>query len=71
LLEVDMEYDAQSVDQFCSANNISRASFYNLLKRGKGPRLMKVGGRTLISREASLDWRRRMEEETTAGGVAA
>ncbi len=52
---------AYGVDEFCAAHGISRAKFYDLLKIGKGPRVMKVGTRTLISREAAADWRREME----------
>jgi hypothetical protein len=55
-----------SIDEFCTAHRISRASFYNYVKAGHGPRLMKVGGRTLISVEAAADWRRGMEAKTVA-----
>jgi len=50
--------DTYSVEQFCTSHNISRASFYQLLKDGKGPAIMKVGRRTLISREAAAAWRK-------------
>ena len=58
--------DAQSrvanhVDGFCHEHGISRAHFYNLLRPGDGPAIMKVGRRTLISAEAAAEWRRRME----------
>ena len=43
-------------------NGISRAMFYKLLKAGTGPKIMKVGERTLISSEAAAEWRRRMEQ---------
>lgn len=52
---------ATHVDAFCRDHGISRAHFYNLLKRGDGPAVMKVGRRTLISAEAATEWRRRME----------
>ncbi len=55
---------AQSVDEFCEDNDISRAFFYNLVKCKKGPRIMKLGKRTLISRESGADWRRQIEQET-------
>lgn len=55
---------ASTVPQFCDEHNISRTHFYALLKEGKGPRLMRVGRRTLISQEAAADWRQRMEAET-------
>ncbi len=49
--------DALTVLDFCQANRISRASYYNLRKRGHGPREMKAGRRTLISPDALEDWR--------------
>ncbi len=52
---------ALSVDQFCEAHHISRAYFYTLMKRGEGPRIMKVGKRRLISVEAAAAWRRARE----------
>ena len=52
---------AQSVDEFCKANSISASMFYKLAKAGKGPRIMKVGRRTLISSEAANEWRKQME----------
>jgi predicted DNA-binding transcriptional regulator AlpA len=55
---------AFSVDEFCAAHGISRAMFYKICSNGKGPRLMAVGARTLISLEAAADWRRQCE-----GGV--
>ena len=56
---------AYTVPQFCDGFNVSRTHFYALLKEGKGPRLMKVGRRTLISAQAAADWCKRMEEETS------
>ena len=53
-----------SVKEFCTEHGISRALFYNLLKRGLGPRTAKLGSRTLISAEAALEWRQRMEAAT-------
>jgi len=56
-----MEKDAFSVVEFCKRHSISRSGFYLSLKNGTGPRTMKVGTRTLISREACADWRRQRE----------
>jgi hypothetical protein len=56
-----MTIEANSVCSFCTAHGISRATFYNLKKRGEGPTIMKVGKRTLISEEAAKtgggEWR--------------
>jgi len=53
-----------TVKQFCAAHSISRSFFYKLSQQGRGPRLSKVGARTLISAEAAADWRRGMEQAT-------
>lgn len=53
--------DAYSVDEFCMLFGIGRTFFYDLLKNNKGPQLMKVGRRTLISRNAADHWRKSME----------
>ena len=53
--------DAYDVDEFASRHRISRATVYNLWKRGLGPKYMQVGSRRLISREAAAAWRRQME----------
>jgi hypothetical protein len=56
--------DAYGINGFCAAHNISRATFYNLLRAGEAPRLMRVGTRVLISREAAADWRHEREAAT-------
>lgn len=52
----------QSVNEFCKTNSISRSLFYKLQRQGNGPKVMKVGRRTLITPEASQEWRKRMQE---------
>jgi excisionase family DNA binding protein len=54
--------EAYGIASFCIAHNISRSTFYNLVKDGKAPRLMRVGTRVLISREAAKAWRREREK---------
>src|SRR5260370_32910136 len=34
---------AYTVQEFCEAFRLSRATFYNLVRRGEGPRLLRVG----------------------------
>jgi hypothetical protein len=60
---------AFSVDEFLVRNRISRGLFYKKLKQGRGPRIMKVGGRKLISADAERDWHRSLEAQ--AAGAAA
>ncbi len=59
---------AFSVAEFCREHGISRGLFYNMLREGRGPAVIKAGRRTLISREAAEQWRRRMEGATQLGG---
>ena len=58
-----------TVNEFCDEHRVSRTLFYWLIKEGKGPRLMKLGRRTLISAEAANDWRRQVESSTAAGSA--
>jgi hypothetical protein len=48
---------AFSVEEFCKAHGISIGFFYTLLKDKRGPEIMKLGTRTLISAEAAARWR--------------
>jgi predicted DNA-binding transcriptional regulator AlpA len=48
---------AYSVDAFCRAHSLSRSKFYEMLRSGEGPRVMKCGVKTLVSVEAARDWR--------------
>lgn len=58
------EQQAYGVQQFCDAHDICRATFYNLVKEGRAPAVMKIGKRTLISVEAAREWRERLTSET-------
>jgi predicted DNA-binding transcriptional regulator AlpA len=55
------EQDAMSIGEFCQRYGISRSSFYLLKKASEAPRLMQVGDRVLISKEAAAEWRRERE----------
>jgi hypothetical protein len=52
---------AYSIQEFCDAHSISRATYYNLRKAGKGPIEMEVNARKLISIESASAWRKQME----------
>jgi len=58
-----MEPVAYSIDEFCKAHRISRAMFYKLDHQGLSPRVMRVGTRSIISKEAAADWRRERESD--------
>ena len=51
-----------SIPEFCAQHGISRSLLYKLLQQGKGPRIIKVGKRTLITNEAAEEWRRSREK---------
>lgn len=62
---------AYTIAEFCAEHRVSRTHLYMMVKAGKGPRLMKLGRRVLISVEAAADWRRAVEAETTKEILAA
>lgn len=61
---------AYSINGFCHAYGISRPMFYKLRKQGRGPKIMKIGDRTLISVEAADTWRKEMEGSSTGDEAA-
>ncbi len=65
-MQVPTDKKAFSINEFCEQHGICRATFYNLRKVGRGPRVMRVGGRTLISVEAATEWRAGMETKQEA-----
>jgi predicted DNA-binding transcriptional regulator AlpA len=52
---------AFSISEFCMRNGISYGTFYNLRRRGEGPREMKIGTRRLISVAAEAAWQTERE----------
>jgi hypothetical protein len=56
--------DAYSVQEFCERHRISRPFFYKLLAQGLGPRVLRLGSRTLVTREAAAAWRAEREAAT-------
>jgi hypothetical protein len=58
--KTDIALEAYTVPEFCAAHRICRASFYNL-PEGERPRVMRVGSRVLVSKEAAAEWRRARE----------
>jgi predicted DNA-binding transcriptional regulator AlpA len=58
-----------SIPVFAAEHGISRSLLYRLLAEGRGPRITKINGRTLISSEAAADWRARLERETQQPGT--
>lgn len=59
---------AFSVRAFCRAHSISKAAFYVYLKKGIGPKIQKLGGRTLISAEAARAWREGLVQSPDLSG---
>jgi hypothetical protein len=48
---------AYSIPQFCAAHAISESFFHKLRKQGRGPPVIRLGARTLITIEAATRWR--------------
>jgi excisionase family DNA binding protein len=66
---------AYTVEEFCEALRLSRGTFYNLIRRGEGPRLLRVGRKVLVSTDAMADFIRGGEAlsslQPTCGGEKA
>jgi hypothetical protein len=60
-----MQPEAYTIEQFCKAHGFSKAHYFNIARAGLGPRIMRVGSRVLISREAAADWRKARETAAT------
>lgn len=54
--------NAYSIKRFCESHDISIPTFFRLRKIGKGPKVIKLGRKVLISREAAAEWRKNMEK---------
>jgi predicted DNA-binding transcriptional regulator AlpA len=56
-----MTIEAYSVQGWCKRRGICVATFYNRLKHGEMPKIIKIGRRTIITAEADEAWRMQME----------
>ena len=52
-----------TIPEWCERRKICRASFYNLARAGKAPRILKVGRSVRISEAADAEWLRAREAE--------
>jgi len=62
---------AYTVAEFCAAHRMSRSRLYAEWKQGTGPKIIKIGTKVLISREAAAEWRRERECAASKPGEAA
>jgi hypothetical protein len=56
----------KTIAKFCEDNSISRSTYYNLDKIGKGPRVIRLGQKIIITDQAEADWQREREAEPVA-----
>jgi hypothetical protein len=55
-----------TINEFCTAERLSRGMLYKLWDAGKGPRYFYIGNSRRISHQARIEWRERLEAEATA-----
>lgn len=55
------ELAAYTVREFCAAHRLSRALFYKM-DAAQRPAILKIGRRTIISRESAEAWRAKMTQ---------
>jgi hypothetical protein len=53
------DLDVYSVAEFCRRHGFSDQHFYKF--KDRMPRVIRIGGRVLISKEAAAQWRREQE----------
>jgi predicted DNA-binding transcriptional regulator AlpA len=56
---------AHTIPEFCQLHSISKAHFYNLLKKGKAPEVLCVGRKRLVTVESAARWRAAWTAKTT------
>ena len=61
-----MEEFAMTVSEFCARWHISEPLYFKLRRKGLGPKVMRIGRRTLITPEANAEWQRQREEQQYA-----
>ena len=54
--------DAFTIQEFCRRHGFSMSKYFEMAAAGEGPRVMRLGKRVLISKEAAASWR--CERET-------
>ena len=54
--ELAMGKQNYTVNEFCMMYGIGRTFFYDLLKQGAGPEIVKIGRKTMIPRQAAQTW---------------
>jgi|RhiMetdeSRZDD1v2_1073273.scaffolds.fasta_scaffold00445_30 hypothetical protein len=57
---------AYTLRGFADAHQISLSFVYKLLAQGKGPRVMRVGTRRLVSVEEAQKWRAALTDDAVA-----
>lgn len=67
-VERPIEPLAFSISEFCQLHAISVDFYFKLARKGLGPRVMKIGARTLISVESATRWRAEREAAAVADG---
>jgi hypothetical protein len=60
------ERTCYSIPAWCRRNSTSRATFYRWKKLGLAPRVIRVGGKSLITQEDDLAWREARMAEALA-----
>jgi len=66
LLEKDMSVESNisadvggwTIGQWCDRWQICRSMFYKLQRQGRGPRVIKIGTSSRITRDADAEWQR-------------
>ena len=57
-----MEQKLYAIHDFLNAYPISKASLYRLWRKGRGPKIIRIGHRTFISVKSAEEWVNGLEQ---------
>jgi hypothetical protein len=61
--DVPSDDQSKTIKQFCRAEQMSRPQYYNMKKRGRGPRELRDGRFVRITPQSHAEWRRAREND--------
>jgi hypothetical protein len=60
-----MDDDADfTINEWCRRHKVCRSTYYKMQRENRGPKIIKIGSQTRITRKADEAWSRRMERES-------
>ena len=55
--DISTDFDVMTIEEFCRRYKFSEGHYFQQARLGRMPRVLKIGGRTLIPHEAIAEWK--------------